>query len=157
MTRRIRIERFPYEEPHHVELVVNVAEGDQASSIHYYTNASDLKELGQAFSSFPLGGAKEHMYEIGSENPEVSFAYYIRIRLHLISANGESGIEIRFNNNREPPERCISEFTLRAEVAGINRLGALLSEFGELKSKVLVWNGSDGELDPVEEFKGMQG
>lgn len=144
---KFSLTRYPYEEPYHVQLLLEVSNGRQHASIEYYTNASDLPDLGAALIQFPFTEAKQHIYEIGSEDPLQRFAYYILLRFFLISPLGEAGIEIRFNNNESSSsDREIAEFTIPADIAGINRLGRLLIQFGQLNHRRLEWDGIDGEL-----------
>jgi len=151
MKTLIRLTRNPYEEPHEVHLLVEASNGSQYASIDFYANASDLPDLGSAIIEFPFGNAKEHIYEIGSEDPAVRWAYYLRFRFFLIRPTGDAGIELRFSNNREAaPEREIAEFTIRSEVAAINRLGNLLKDFGRLEHRVLEWDGNEGHLSNPE-------
>ncbi len=147
MKKLLRFTRFPYEEPYHIQLFVEASNGRQHASIEYYTNAQDLPELGDALIQFPFTETKEHIYEIGSENPARRCAYYLRLRFFLIRPTGDAGIEIRFNNNRpEAPYRETADFTISAEIAGINRLGRLLKDFGTLDHRMLEWDGIEGHL-----------
>ncbi|HEY1082635.1 MAG TPA: hypothetical protein VGE29_10255 [Prosthecobacter sp.] len=147
MKSLLRLTRYPYEEPYQVHLLLEAANGRQHASIEYYANAQDLTELGSALTEFPFAHAPEHIYEVGSEDPAARWAYYIQLRFFLLSATGNCGIEVRFNNNRpEAPSREAAHFTLAAEAAGINRLGQLLKGFGRLDHRVLEWNGTEGGL-----------
>lgn len=147
MKTLIRVTRSPYEEPYHVELLLEASNGRQHASIGFYANARDLPELGRALIQFPFAGSKEHIYEIGSEDPLRRFAYFVHLRFFMIRPTGSCGIEVRFNNNcREAPEREIAEFTIETQVAGINRLGQLLEGFGRLEHRVLEWDGAEGRL-----------
>lgn len=146
MKSLFRLTRFPYEEPYHLNLRLDASNGEQATTFEYYANATDLTKLGDALSNFSGNDRQEHLYEIGSESPEDRWAYYLRLRTFLITSRGESGIEIRVNNNEKPPDRSVAEFTIRTEIASINRLGDLLTKFGQLNHRVLEWDGSDGVL-----------
>ena len=147
----LKLTRFPYEEPYHIELQVEASNDRQHASIEYYTNADDLPALGDALMKFPFTDSKEHIYEIGTEDPTARFAYHLYFRFFLIRPTGDSGIEIRFHNNREAaPDREIAEFTIPCQVAGINRLGKLLKDFGRLQHRVLEWDGNDGHLGEPE-------
>lgn len=143
----LKLTRIPYEEPYHIELHVEASNGRQYASIKYFTSAEDLPQLGEALLQFPFTDTKEHIYEIGTEEPEANFAYHLYFRFFLIRPTGDAGIEIRFHNNRESaPGRELAEFTIPCEVAGINRLGELLNDFGKLEHEVLEWDGSNGQL-----------
>ena len=143
----LKLTRIPYEEPYHIELLVEASDGHQHASITYYTNAKDLPKLGDALIQFPFADSGEHIYEIGTEDPAARFAYHLYFRFFLIGSAGDSGIEIRFSNNEEDASaREIAEFTIPCEVAGINHLGNLLKDFGRLQHRVLEWDGSEGRL-----------
>jgi hypothetical protein len=147
MNALLKLTRFPYEEPYQIQLLVEASNGRQRATIDYYTHASDLPELGEALLTFPLTESKQHIYEIGSKDPKDRFAYYLKFRFFLIRATGDSGIELHFCNNRdEAPYREMSEFTIPCEVAGINRLGKLIKDFGKLEHRALEWNGTEGQL-----------
>jgi len=45
MSNYLRIERIPYEEPYHVQLVWSVSNGRTSSSFEYYANAEALNEI----------------------------------------------------------------------------------------------------------------
>ena len=152
MKTLIKLTRYPYGEPYHVQLHLEAANGMQHASIEYYTNAQDLPELGAALMQFPFTEPREHIYEIGSEDPATRCAYHIRLRFFLIRSTGACGIEVRFNNNRtDAPYRETADFTIQAEVAGVNRLGQLLRDYGRLEHRILEWNGVDGQLLQQEE------
>ncbi len=152
MKSLIKLTRYPYEEPYHVQLLLEASNGMHHASIDYYTNTQDFPELGAALIQFPFTDTREHIYEIGSEDHDTRCAYHIRLRFFLIRPTGACGIEVRFNNNRhEAPYRETADFTIQAEVAGINRLGQLLTDFGRLEHRVLEWDGVGGQLLQPEE------
>jgi hypothetical protein len=154
MKTLFKLTRYPYEEPYHVQLLLEASNGRQHASIEYYTNAHGLPELGAALMDFPFTATREHIYEIGSEDAATRWAYHIRLRFFVIRPTGTCGIEVRFNNNRpEAPYRETADFTIEAEVAGINRLGQLLMDFGRLDHRILEWDGIDGHLLQPEETK----
>ena len=95
----IKLTRYPYEEPYHIQLLLEAGNGMQHASIEYYTNTQDMPKLGAALIQFPFNDTREHIYEIGSEDPATRCAYFIRLRFFLIRPTGTCGIEVRFNNN----------------------------------------------------------
>jgi hypothetical protein len=50
------------------------------------------------------------------------------------------------NGNSSPPNEGRCEFSIRAEAAAINRLGALLEQFSKLGHRELHWGLDYGEL-----------
>ncbi len=147
MINLLEIERIPYEEPYHLNLVVKAATDIQCGQLEIYDNADFLKELADSLEQFPKNMEDQIKWELGSEKPEDKFAFYFLFRVFNHRAEGyTSRIHIRFNNNEKFPFRQISDFCIPCQPAGLNRLGKLLKEFAELKSKKLTWNGTEGEI-----------
>lgn len=142
----IIITRFPYEEPHHLNLHIAASNGRLGAELEYYCNADDLKRLGKQFSNFTGARGEEITYELGSEKPEDRFAFFLSLRASPVDLCGHCAVLIRCNNNREPAEREVSEFAISADVADLNRLGQLLSGFSRLKHHRLEWRVKDGRL-----------
>jgi hypothetical protein len=140
-----QIVRHPYEEPYHLNLVVSASNGRQGGELEVYANADDLRVLASELREVP-GNKREAIWELGSEKPEDRFAFYFRCRAHQITSAGECAVELRFNNNEPPPARQISEFSIRAMPADLDRLADLLEQFGRLEHWVLQWNITSGEL-----------
>jgi hypothetical protein len=142
----IRIARFPYEEPYHVHLNIEASNGRQALFLEVFDNADSLHRLAENLEAFPRHNRDVFLWELGSEYPEDRWAYYFRFRVFVTDTVGHCAIQIRFNNNRNLPNREIGEFCITAEAGQINRLGQLLRKFAELKHEVLVWDGDGGTL-----------
>jgi len=147
----IKITRHPYEEPYHLHLVMAASNGQQRGELEYYCNADDLKKIADVLEVFPLHATSVYLYELGSERPEDRFAFYFRFRLCTTDSKGHCAIHLRFNNNRNIPDREIAEFCIRVEPASLNRLGRLFQEFALLKHEVLYWDLSSGELYETKE------
>ncbi len=142
----LRITRHPYEEPHHVNLVVAASNGRQQGEIEIYTNAEDLGVFARELREFPKRKSDTVRWELGSERPEDRFAFYFRLRVFQVAANGRCAIEFRFSNNQEPPRREVVEFSIEALPADLDRLAGLLREFSRLQHSVLEWTVDRGEL-----------
>ncbi len=142
----IRLERVPYEEPHHLNLVIQVSNGRQQGELEFYDNALTLLEIAEALESFPRDISDSFLWQLGSEQPSDNFAHYFYFMVHCYKKTGQSAIYIRFNNNRDLPDREISEFCIKTYPADINRLGALFREFSKLETKVLEWSATSAEF-----------
>jgi hypothetical protein len=152
MNQFIQIIRQPYEEPHHLNLVLTASSKNVRSSIEFYVNACSLLEWADAMEKFPMHQSSVYLFELGSEKPEDRFAFYFRLRLFTVNSSGHCGIQFRFNNNEPLPQREVAEFCILAEAAQINRLGSLCHEFAKLQQPVLRWSLTDGRLyDSVQE------
>jgi len=145
-TPGIKLTRHPYEEPYHLNLHIEAANERINGNLEYYCNAQDLKKFGKQLADFTGTPKEEIIYELGSEDPRVRFAFFLSLRVLPLDSFGHCAFLIRLNNNREPPEKQVTEFSIRAEVADINRLGDLLIAFGRLEHRVLEWRVHDGTL-----------
>lgn len=144
MMGSIKITRIPYEEPYHLRLVMEACNGRYRGKFEFYTNTDDLRKLADVLEMFPRHSSSVHLWELGSERSEDAFAYYLRFR--LFATINQCYIQIRFNNNRDLPEREIAEFCIVAEPTALNRLGRLIREFANLDHEVLLWTPADGRL-----------
>ena len=151
----IKITRFPYEEPYHLNLFIAASNGKMNCGLEYYCNANDLTNLGGELLGY-LGNQNETIvYELGSEKPEDRFAFFFSLRVNPLDLAGHSVIRIRMNNNRPPPKTEVCEFCILADVTDVNRLGSLFVAFGKLEHRVLDWSVKDGKLHKdVEDMAG---
>ena len=152
MRNFISIERIPYEEPYHVQLVWNAANGHISSCFEYYANADSLNEMAERLERFPQHHGDVFLYEIGSEKPEDRFAYYFRFRVFNTDSRGRAAIQIRFCNNNELPYREIVEFCIQTEAAAINKLGKLLREFALLEQEFIAWSEDESYIGSKVEY-----
>src|SRR5262249_4394380 len=95
---------------------------------------------------FPKRDDDTATWELGSNLSANNFAFHFRVHVFQVAPNGLCAIELRFCNNRQPPAREVSEFSIEALPADLDRLSALLKRFGELEHRELQWNVTDGEL-----------
>lgn len=142
----IKITRHPYEEPYHVNLVIQGCNGEHAGTLEIYDNAQQLKAIGEALQGFPFE-PRTFKWELGSEKSEDRFAFYFLFELFLNTPDGsEAGIHLKMNNNRDHPYTSKADFYLKCEPAAINKLGKLFERFSKLESNELFWDGSTGQL-----------
>jgi hypothetical protein len=140
----IRITRYPYEEPYHLNLRIAASNGRIDGDLEYYCNANDLGVLGKKLASF--AGREAVTYELGSEKPEDRFAFYLSLQVMALDSRGHCAVVLRLSNNGAAPDREVSEFAIKADVADVNRLGRLFEEFGRLGHRVLDWRVQHGRL-----------
>jgi len=147
MRQYIRITRKPYEEPYHLNLVMEASNGVQKAQLEFYDNAESLSTLAKELEVFPRHKDHAFLWELGSERPEDRFAFYFRFRAFAVNSVGHCAIQLRFNNNEALPRRELAEFCIRdVEPAQLNRLAQLLKQYAELKHEVLEWELDDGRL-----------
>lgn len=147
MTYFLRITRTPYEEPFHLQLLLEVSNGRQSSSLEIYLNADALTEMASALEVFPRHATDAYLFELGSERKEDRWAYYLRFRAFVVDGVGHSALLFRMNNNRDLPHQELAEFCIEAEPANINRLGKLLRAFSRLEHRNLFWSFDESTLD----------
>ena len=110
ITTGIKITRFPYEEPYHLNLRIEASNGKMNGRLGYYCNADDLKELGGKLLGYLGNKDQAIVYQLGSEKPEDRFAIFFSFRINPIDFAGHSVIRIRMNNNEPPPATEACEF-----------------------------------------------
>jgi hypothetical protein len=142
----LRITRFPYEEPYHLQLLFTAANGRQQGELEIYCNAKDLAAFARSLQGFPKPKESQAIWELGSENPNDRFAFYFRIRALQLSPSGRCALELRFCNNFDPPIRSITEFSIEALPADFDRLAQLLEQFSKLEQTQLEWIVNNGAL-----------
>ena len=135
----LNITRHPYEEPHHVNLIVSAGNASTQAEFEIYANASDLNAAASALAGFPKHHDDSFTWELGSENELVRFAFYFRLHVFQIASNGRCGLELRFNNNRQRPDQQVVEFCIEAYPADLDRLGRTFHRFGQLEDLTMQW------------------
>ncbi len=158
-TTGIAIQRYPYEEPYHLNLAITASNGIFRGRLEYYCNTDDLQQMGAVLKRFPQQAPDEYVYQLGSANPEDRFAFYLALRVFTTDSLGHCALSITMNNNRLPPDRAATCFCMKAEASAINRLGELLVTFGQLGHRELIWEASgEGHLnEDIQKENGEQG
>jgi len=150
MEQYIKIQRIPYEEPYHLNLVVEASNGVTHGKLEYYCNASDLHDIGKRLKNFPKNfpnnSSDEYIYSLGSEKEEDRFAFYIHFKFYTIDSVGNCAVQLKINNNEKSPDENRCTFSINTKVADINRLGDLFIGFSKLKHSELIWKITSGEL-----------
>ena len=158
MPSYIRLLRYPYEEPNHLDLRITASNGHTRGSLQFYVGAQELAHWAEGMETFPVHARSVMLWEYGSERPEDRCACYLRMRVFTEDLQGHSAIHFRFNNNEDLPHREVSEFCIQTDPAAINRLGQLFREFAQLRHDVLEWSPTSGRLfesgkDREQEFR----
>jgi hypothetical protein len=142
----IRIQRFLYEEPYHLQLGLDASNGHFRGGFDFYTSTKDLIGLGKQLRDFPESSADEVSWVYGSDVPADRCYRYLAIRAYVTNASGHCAIQFTLNSNSSEPHEGQCKFSILAEAAAINRLGDLLIGFGKLKHLELFWSCTEGEL-----------
>ena len=142
----IRIQRFPYEEPYHVQLDLSAENGRFSGGFDFYTGVQELRKLAADLQNFPKYIGDEVRFIYGSPHKDDRVYRHLVIRAYTIDSVGHCAIQLIFNNREEEPYEGTANFSIRAEAGAINRLGKLLEKFSELKHLELYWSPFEGEL-----------
>lgn len=146
MASSLTITRHPYEEPHHVNLVVRAATDGAVAEQEIYAHATDLNAFAEAMVGFPKRPMDHFSWELGTEQPDARWAFYFCLTVRQIRGQGRCAVHVRFNNNEDPPDRRIAEFSFGVMPADLDRLGRALAEFAKLEDDVLEWSVEDDLL-----------
>jgi len=154
MKYSILIERVPYEEPHHLELHWTIESDETSSRFELYDNATILSKFAKALKNFPNHSEDEFIYQIGSEKPEVNFAYFFRLHFFLKNHRGyDATIDVRFVNNQQYADTRIVDYRLYSTTPRLRKLAKLFEEFSKLKSRILYWDDSNAFVGSVEDYR----
>lgn len=134
------VRRFPYEEPYLLHLEFAASNGDFCGVTDIYCDAQELGSMGLALKQFPTKIDDEYLFEYGSKNPKDNCYRYFAMRAYTIDTVGHSAIQFEIHNNQSEPSEGICKFSLRADVASINRLGDEFARFSQLKDLEFVWS-----------------
>ncbi len=140
----LNMTRQPYEEPYHVNLLVSAGNQSTQAEFEIYAHASDLNDAAVALIGFPKTDKDIFTWQLGSEKENDRFAFYFCLRVFQFSPTGRCAIEIRFNNNQEPPNQQIVEFCIDAYPSDLDRLGTMLKAFGRLEDLTMEWSVHPG-------------
>ena len=140
MTQIIEIERVPYEEPYHLNLIFKVTDNKVFDNFEIYCKSEHIVNCAESLMEFPVNSSCGFNWELGSENPKDRFGFYFSFKVFLTDSDSKPHIKIRFNNNEDFPDKKVLEFQLTSKLENIKELGRLFKEFSKLESKKIVWN-----------------
>jgi len=150
----IQITRHLYEEPYHLNLVIVASNGLAMGSLEFYSNASDLKDIGEALKKFNYKQTSTYLYELGSERSEDNFAHYFCFKVFPTGRGYRSyAIQIRMNNNEKlrnlgwPHLHQESDFCIEVDIDELGKLAQLFIGFSKLEQNRLYWSPEANYLD----------
>lgn len=133
------------EEPDLMNLEIIATNGNFAlRTDQFYCGRQSVEQFGSALSRFPVDAVDRPEFSRGAENAEdqspfLSIDAYVR--------GARTALRLRFRDRGYCKAfDALTEFSIRAETAAINRLGALVQEFSRLKHCDLHWTPDFGEL-----------
>jgi hypothetical protein len=118
--RSIEFVRWPYDdEAWHV--TIHAADAEYCVEQEFYAYPSELLELANSLRAFPAHRADEVVFEAGSKEP--TGAHWVALRVLSVDVAGHAAITVDVGNNGDVFRARSARFTIRCDVASINRLG----------------------------------
>src|SRR5262245_1765936 len=115
----IEFTRWPYDDDAwHVEM--------RASTPWYfvehefYAYPSQLVELADRRSAFPVDRADEVLFQVGSRDP--GWAHWVLLRVFLVDVAGHAAVTVDVGNNGDELRTRSARFTIGCDVASLNQL-----------------------------------
>jgi hypothetical protein len=142
----IAVNRFPYEEPYHTHLDIQASNGAYAGAIDFYCGVDEIREIGEALSTFPSHVPDEYRFSVGSDEAKDRWAYHFVLRAYTWDAVGHCALQFVMNLNRTEPYEGLCSFSIPAEPAQIARLGRLFVRLHERPSTSFRWTLDDEEF-----------
>lgn len=130
------LRKFDYEPEWHVEL--RVTDGVTSTSIDFYTQDENLESFAEALNNFPRYLHDEASFEVGSDLGRQ--AYHVYLRGYIFDSVGHSALEVLTDNHAKPPDHARVHFSVRCEVAALNRLGEQLLQWIKAPEQPLEWH-----------------
>jgi hypothetical protein len=106
----------------------------------WYCYPNELKEIGNALSTFPKKVPDEYLFELGSPQDRVNYLYNFALHAYTYDKSGHSALEITIKVNYDKPEEEECRFSIKAEAWAFHRLGEQIIEFSKLKYSLLKWS-----------------
>lgn len=158
MKTSLQLFRYTLSEPDFLTLGIVASNGQQSGTHEFCCYAHDIRNAGKALSGFPRHRNDEFLWRFSSTFPGDPGDGFSSFRAFVFNNRGHSAIQVKFDNNLEIPDRAITDFCIKAEVAKLNLLGEIFLEFSELKHEELWWDTQAGGLDdePAREWVAFQ-
>jgi hypothetical protein len=122
----IEFQKWPHE-PEMFHFTFGACDSGYVATQEFYANVSDVEAFGMALEAFPSSLRHEVHFEVGKRDP--AWAHWISLRAYLYDAAGHAAFEVDTCNNTRDPWRREARFTIRCEVASLNRFGTTLREW----------------------------
>ncbi len=116
----IRFSKWPYEEAIS-HFVVEASDGAYVAIQEFYAYDSDLLEFAKKLTAFPEGQSDEVVFQAGKW--DAGWAHWVSLRAYCYDAVGHGAIAVEVGNNQKGTFGRQAQFTIRSEVASINRMG----------------------------------
>lgn len=121
---------------------LTASDGSFVASQDFYADISDLRDLASALAAFPRDHADEVRFDVGKRDQ--GWVHWLSLRAYLYDVVGHAALQVEMCNNTSDPWRREARFTIRCEVASLNRLGESLANWANGDEESL-----RAELTPV--------
>ena len=121
----------------HCSFDVDIIRPDVKAHVYFYGNTDTFATFGKALIAFPQSATDTVLFEAGQKGHS-SFGYLL-IKAYCTSPAGHTALKIIAENNEDGAAHYRFEFSIAAEAASINKLGALLANWQVKNTPQLVW------------------
>src|SRR5262245_32597826 len=125
-TAWIQFKKWQYE-PGVFHVEVSASDAGYAASQDFYIAAGEIVSLAKRLQAFPRDLTDEITLTIGER--DTKWAHAVNLRFWICDASGHGAITFDVSNNGAEPYARNALFTVRCEVASLNRLGKDLAEW----------------------------
>jgi hypothetical protein len=122
----VEVAKWPYEEEmQHFQ--VAASNGLFTATQDFYANVTDVEALAESLKAFPRSSTDEVRFEVGSTEPGQADSFSLRAWLY--DPVGHAALTFAVCSVGKDPWRQEARFTIRCQVASLNRLGASLLQW----------------------------
>lgn len=139
----IIIRRHLYEEPDCIQLEWIISNGLFSATTDIYTSPYEIEEMGKTLRSLFKDDFK---YEYGSSDPLARCYRHFIMSVYRIDSIGHKAIQFKINQNENQPDEGESLFSIKTDVAAINRLGESIERFSKLEHLEMLWTSKESHL-----------
>ena len=117
------------------EFEVTISKGSIEYSLPFYGCVTDWKVFGEKLLQFPMNVEDQVKFEIGSEHSSM----WLTLTAYCCDEKGHTALRVVMSKNEAEPHSCRFSFSIPAEVASINQLGFLLSNWQATNGSEITW------------------
>jgi hypothetical protein len=115
---------------------VTISKGAIKTHLFFYGDTETWKSFGEQLIAFPQHIEDYPTFVMGDDE---SFIPLLVLTAYCYNAQGHAALRVVTDNKESNPDLCRLEFSVKAEVASINRLGKLLSSWQVEDGSEIVW------------------
>jgi hypothetical protein len=116
---------------------VTILKGAIETHLHFSGHTDTWKSFGEQLMNFPQNATHEVMFQEGRD--EGYGPWFISIKAYCYNHQGHTALHLIMDNQERLPQKCRVEFSILAEAASINNLGARLFNWNVKQQDTITW------------------